>query len=272
MTWDQIKFLLNSRLHRYRYRGRRSTTHAVFGPIHRVVTHDPAGNRRRFALRAGTSDFPVFLTTLVDRQYDISGFKRHEDVAAHYRAILAAGRRPLIIDGGANIGFASYWFRELYPEALIVAVEPQPDNHREMVALMGEDALFVPLRAALANSDGAVDLVDPGLGAVGFRTEARAGDAREATPAYRLASLVALAREKEPTRRVEPFILKIDIEGFERDLFDDPDTFDAFYLAFIELHDWMLPRERSSASFLKLVAALDRDFLLHGENVVSVKN
>lgn len=67
-------------------------------------------------------------------------------------------------------------------------------------------------------------------------------------------------------------MLKVDIEGFEADLFDQPETFDEFYVTFVELHDWMLPKQRTSASFLRVAAALDRDFILHGENVVSIKN
>lgn len=62
-----------------------------------------------------------------------------------------------------------------------MAVEPQPDNYKQMLTLLGEDRLFIPLRAAIASFDGAVDLVDHGLGEFGFRTE----QAREGTPAYR---------------------------------------------------------------------------------------
>ena len=70
-----------------------------------------------------------------------------------------------------------------------------------------------------------------------------------------------------------PFIVKIDIEGFEAELFSrNLEWLDRFYVLIIELHDWMLPRQRSSQSFLRAIGALDRDFLYAGENVFSIAN
>ena len=42
-------------------------------------------------------------------------------------------------------------------------------------------------------------------------------------------------------------------------------------LLYVELHDWMLPGERSSKTFLSKISSLNIDFLLSGENVVSIK-
>lgn len=36
--------------------------------------------------------------------------------------------QPLIIDGGAHIGLATLYFKMLYPQARVLAFEPQPDN------------------------------------------------------------------------------------------------------------------------------------------------
>src|SRR5208283_3234213 len=35
-----------------------------------------------------------------------------------------AGRVPVIIDGGANVGYSARFFADTYPEALVVALEP----------------------------------------------------------------------------------------------------------------------------------------------------
>ena len=49
-------------------------------------------------------------------------------------------------------------------------------------------------------------------------------------------------------------------------------TVDLFYLIFVELHDWLLPGQRTSQSFLKAAASLDRDFIVHKHHVVSIRN
>lgn len=70
-----------------------------------------------------------------------------------------------------------------------------------------------------------------------------------------------------------PFIAKIDIEGFEDDLFSmNTDWVSAFPVIVIELHDWMLPRRATSRNFLRTIAELDRDFVCLSENVFSISN
>jgi hypothetical protein len=69
----------------------------------------------------------------------------------------------------------------------------------------------------------------------------------------------------------EPFLIKIDIEGFESDLFSaNTEWVDCFPVIIIELHDWMLPGDCNSRNFLQAIAGRSRDFILRGENVVSV--
>ncbi|EBQ4753906.1 FkbM family methyltransferase [Salmonella enterica subsp. diarizonae] len=69
------------------------------------------------------------------------------------------------------------------------------------------------------------------------------------------------------------FILKVDIEGGEKNLFSgDVCWFDDFYLCIIELHNWLYPGEGASGPFLRLCGQRDRDFIYRGENIFSVSN
>jgi FkbM family methyltransferase len=257
------RYEIARRLNRFRSAPGYSFTSAVINGKQRVALRDESGRERQIDLRLGTSDYPLFQQMFGHSHYDLRSFARHSDIERRYSEILETNKRPLIVDAGANVGLSALYWRDRYPQAAIIAIEPEPGNFAELQRRMAGDELCFCLNAAIANFNGAVQLEDPGLTECGFRTKQTA----TGIPAYRLDAIL----QKAPWD-VEPFILKIDIEGFEADLFDDPEIFDAYYVCFIELHDWMLPKQRTSASFLTAFATLNRDFLLHGENIVSIKN
>ena len=70
-----------------------------------------------------------------------------------------------------------------------------------------------------------------------------------------------------------PFIVKIDIEGGEDNLFSmNTNWVEEIPMVIIELHDWLLPKQKTSMNFLKTISELDRDFNIKGENIFSIKN
>jgi hypothetical protein len=72
------------------------------------------GSRRteHWADRQGTSDSEVFKDIFVRRNYRLPVYTRPK----------------LIIDGGAYVGYSSLYFSLKYPEAKIIAVEPEDSN------------------------------------------------------------------------------------------------------------------------------------------------
>ena len=74
-----------------------------------------------------------------------------------------------------------------------------------------------------------------------------------------------------------PYLIKIDIEGYEKNLFiDNYEWLDKFKIVIIELHDWMLPTEGNSTNFVKalgdiMVKKTKRDLILSGENLISIR-
>ena len=70
-----------------------------------------------------------------------------------------------------------------------------------------------------------------------------------------------------------PFIVKIDIEGFESDLFStNVGWLDDVYMVIIEPHDWMLPGMKSSRSFQVAMGQHDFDIFVLGENLIYVRD
>jgi FkbM family methyltransferase len=221
------------------------------------------GERRRFRMRPHSTDFDVFFQVFVDRNLRLSDWPFFAALRRRHDAIVAAGKRPLIIDCGANVGFSTAYFRFLMPHAVVVALEPEPSNFRTLQEnLLGMDAVALP--AAVHNRAGSVAVFDAQAGDWGFRTRDGGGVAAMSVP-----DILAL----EACRDSEPLVVKIDIEGFEKELFaDNTGWIDRFPLMIVELHDWMLPGEANSANFLRALAeAAPRDLLWRRENVFSVR-
>ena len=68
-----------------------------------------------------------------------------------------------------------------------------------------------------------------------------------------------------------PFILKIDIEGAEKTLFDgDCSLINQFPIIIMEPHDWLLRGQGSSTGFFRFHAAYGREFCMNHENIGSL--
>ena len=219
-------------------------------------------------LRKGTSDIWAFEQVFCNNDYNLRRFERWGDIVRLYDD-LRRDKAPLILDLGANVGMASVYFAKNWPAAQILAVEPSEQNYEVLRRNVASFNTVTPIRAAVAASDGFVNIANPAGEAWAYQTE-WANASAGAIPAKSVASLIASTGHHAPCA---PFICKIDIEGFESNLFSaNTDWIPQFPVIIIELHDWMLPKQRSSATFLREISRHDRDFLYVGENVFSVAN
>jgi FkbM family methyltransferase len=230
-----------------------------------AVTGGAASETVEVVLREGTSDWMTFDQIFVEEDYDLRPLSRFPELTEHYRALCRQGT-PLIIDLGGNIGLSPVYFSMMWPEAQIVAVEPEPGNY----ALLSENIAGRPkiraIQAGIASRSGRLSIVDEKAGKNAFQTEV---SSEGAVTAVTVGEIVAEYRAKGCI----PFAIKIDIEGAESELFSaDHDWLDAFPLAMVELHDWLYPGQRTSRSFLAAVAEKDRDFIYLDENIFSIRN
>lgn len=212
--------------------------------------------------RGSKADLGVIRDIFTGRDFDLSRLKkRFKQIQRFYDSCA----EPMIIDCGANIGASCVWFAHEYPRAKILAVEPDSDNF-QLLTQNCEGDRVIGFKGAIASKPGTLALLDPGNGEWGYRTSKQDANAVENVRAYSIDELLQV----QPGT---PFILKIDIEGFEKDLFDDPSSaINRFPIVIIELHDWMLPGESTSKPFLKWHVSENRDFVHIGENVFSISN
>jgi FkbM family methyltransferase len=195
------------------------------------------------------------------QDYSIRSLKRKTEIESIYAQILANGNHPLIIDCGGNIGLASRFFSLEFPGANIITVEPDPGN----VALARKNNIesVTIICAAVGSIEGKGSIVDLGIGGNAYRMM---NDADGGTV---ICTINQLLKNQAGT----PFLVKIDIEGYESELFSkNVEWIDQFPVLVIELHDWMLAGQAASRNFLKEMSRRNRDFVQVGSNIFSISN
>lgn len=232
----------------------------------KLVPVTVSGFRDPLYLRAGTSDMYTFLQVIVDREYDIRPFPQFQKLDGLYRKSRAEGRRPLIIDCGTNIGLSAVWFSHLFPEAQIFAVEPDAGNIEVAQHNLRSYPNVTLLHGAVWDRPTQLTISNPTVAPWAYQV-AEAQDGAAGNPNNTLKSFtIPEIMDMAATRQV--LIVKIDIEGAEATLFrSNTEWVRLTDLITIELHEWMMPKQRTSAPFIRSLANLDFDLLQRGENL-----
>jgi FkbM family methyltransferase len=173
-------------------------------------------------MRTGTSDRSAFNEVIVKRWYD------HP---------YPGGSPRFIVDAGANVGYASVRFAELYPKADIVAIEPDRENFEILQQNIAPYPRVRGLQCGLWPRSARLVIENPEAKSWAFRVrEARDGESGFA--AVGLTELLA----KHLSRAID--LLKLDIEGAELEIFSDERChawLERTNMMFIELHDRIKP-------------------------------
>jgi FkbM family methyltransferase len=249
----------------------------VRGYSPRFYLRSPAYSRRQVVVDRETSqaipiqirdtvDISVIKQVFIFEDYRLQALKRHDEIRAWPEKLKLIGKEPLIVDLGANTGLASLYFAREFPTATIIALEPDPGNAAMARQNLESYSKVTVVEGGIASADGRAEILNPGDGNWSYRTElSQTGK----VVMFSMRSLMA----GRSLPNSSPFIVKIDIEGFESDLFSkNTEWIDLFPILIIELHDWMLPRAATSGNFLREVSRRKRDFVYIGENVFSISN
>jgi FkbM family methyltransferase len=177
------------------------------------------GIKHPVRVRAGTTDMWVVQEILLDEEYKCD----------------LASEPKVIVDAGANIGCTSVYYANRYPDALIIAIEPEQSNYEMLLRNSAPYQNIKPVKAALWwYSGGRMGIKEDGCHA-GFAFEPqKTGDTKTV-------SIGSLLKEY----RLETIdILKMDIEGAERQVLENSHQWiDRIGLIAIGLHDYIHPKE-----------------------------
>ncbi len=179
---------------------------------------------RTIWVRKGTPDLDVALSCLK--------FGEFRDCLNY----LERSFEGVIIDAGGYIGTAALALSDLFPRATIITIEPDRDNFQLLCRNTEYNSRITPVEAALVGlQKQLVSVKDRGTGEWGYTVVVSPLDnpcARE----IRQVRAVTLSELGIDLTKVG--LLKLDIEGGERDLFmNDADNLRKLSVVFVELHD-----------------------------------
>jgi FkbM family methyltransferase len=223
---------------------------------------------RQFFYRKQSSDEVVIKQIFNNREYDFRRLRRSRELEDFLGRHKAHNLKPLIVDAGANIGASPIYFLSIVPDALVVAVEPDFGNF-ELLSKNVEGLSVVATRAAISSTPGWARAFDVGEGFWGYRTQR----IDSCMVPGSVPSVTVNAIYEQHSSGLYPFLVKVDIEGAEMELFSsNTEWVSRTPLIIIELHDWLLPKSGCSRPFLRCISDLDRDFVSIGENIFSIAN
>lgn len=228
----------------------------------KLIEVTPPGYPSSIYLRSCMADVNTFYQIIVNAEYDIRPFQQFQRIDGLYRKATADGRRPLIIDCGANIGLSTIWFARLFPEAQILAVEPAADNIEVAKQNLRAYSNVTLLQGAVWDRPVRLKISDPTVRPDSYQMVETEGGTDEALRAFTIAELIDMSDAHQA------LIVKIDIEGGEAILFrSNTEWINSTDLISIELHDWLLPKQLTSAPFIRSFANLDFELLQRGETL-----
>lgn len=174
--------------------------------------------RHSVFLRLRTSDVAVFKGIFADNEFD-----------------LELSRPPrVVVDAGAYIGLSSVYFAARYPEAKIIAIEPERTNFDILVRNIESFTNIVSIQAALWNEETELSLYDPGRDHWGYQTinSNSEGELKQTVPSVTIETIMR-------DHNVDFIdILKLDIEGAEKEVLGfSSNWIHKVGVLIVELHD-----------------------------------
>jgi FkbM family methyltransferase len=215
-------------------------------------------------IRKKSNDLWVTRQVFRTRQYELGHFPQADRISKRYRQILESGKIPLIIDAGANNGCSALWFAKKFPQSKVVAIEPDPENCEMARINTKANPSITVIEAAVGGTPGSVTLANPFQETWGIQT--RRGGTGKKVEIRTINDIIASCGPE-----CELFLAKIDIEGFETDVFSaNTEWLSKAMVVIVELHDWMLPGQFSSLAFQRAIAQHKFEIMISIENLIYI--
>lgn len=198
--------------------------------------------------RGIVSDVFMFEQIFIDKQYDIE----------------IPFTPKTIIDLGANVGFASVLFANRFPDAKILALEPDEANFAAASKNTANYPNITLINGAVWHTSEEINLIDSGHGEAAYMV--KAGEGENMIKAYTVKGIMDLMKISEID------ILKIDIEGTEKEIFESgaDQWVPVSKLIIVETHDRY--KKGTSKAVFNTIGKYDFSLEVSGENLILYNN
>lgn len=217
-----------------------------------LATINFSGSQNVLYLRRGTSDVAVFNSIYAFNEF--SG-----------KFYIAKG--DTIVDCGANIGISTLYFAEKYPDNKVIAIEPDRENFLLLQKNTKHCSNVSCIEGAIHNTSGNLFLQNPNSESWGFVFSEKEpqidgkNDRSIMVTAFSIDEII----EKHDIDSIG--LLKIDIEGGEKDLFSkNLQWLSIVKVMVVELHDEIVPH--CSSTFYHALKEIDFKQAIKGEKVI----
>lgn len=209
---------------------------------------------------SGTLKLPKLLQPIYFRPKTIDEFTIIEIFGLNCYDIELPFEPKLIIDAGANIGYASIYLAQRHRNAKIIAIEPESENFNLLLSNIVAYKNIEAINNALWQTSSYVSIKDKGFGTRGFVVEE---STKEIEGSFKAISINDLIKESDLID-----ILKIDIEGSEKYLFEKnyENWLPRVKCLIIELHDFM--NEGCSDAVYSAMNKYNFSSYKKGENII----
>jgi|SRR6185437_4292206 len=145
----------------------------------------------------------------------------------------------VIIDGGANIGLGTLYLRNNYPDALIIAVEPDRSNFEMLVKNTKPYKNIICYNSGLWNKNAKLKIVNKDAGNESFIVS----ELNDFDPMDDSIEAITISEIIKRNSITKVDLLKLDIEGSEKKIFENnySDWLSITENILIEIHNWIQP-------------------------------
>jgi len=204
---------------------------------------------KKLVIRKDTTDIHLFKQIFILREYGIK-----------------INIKPkFIVDAGANVGYATLWFNQKFPDAKIISIEPESSNFEVLREnTMNIDNIKI-LKKGLWAKKSFLKIIDNGVGKWGFSTEEVGVEDSYDIEGIGVDDILA----NTDFNCID--ILKLDIEGAEKELFSE--NFESWLpkvnILIVELHDEF--KEGCARALYSAIEGHDFEETRRSENVIFVR-